>query len=219
MSETTTDENVVEQGTEKQEQVDKEQIKVEEFFIFDYVGEELVKPISKAKNVKLHINSFGGDFFAGLALSSILQRKNSIAFIEGIAGSAATLVASAAKLTYMYRNGFYVIHNPFSFAVGDYRELKFISDVLETLADGAAQTYSSLAEKKGVVISKEEFRKLMDEERWFTAEEAYSYGLIDGMIDEEAEFKVSNSILKFKKTPEFLLEKYYKSVREKFLKV
>lgn len=185
-----------------------------EVLIYADVDDYLLERIAHRKSVKLRINSFGGDFFVGLALSAMLPEKDSVAVVEGIAASAATLIASSCKLTLMYSSSYYAIHNPFSLYIGDYRDFYFIGELLDKFANTAAQLYSRFAALRGKNISVAKFRELMDNETWFTAEEAVKFGLVDGVLEQKAEFKITQSIVKFKKIPEPLLREYYSKLKE-----
>ncbi len=137
----------------------------------------------KGIEVTLRINSPGGDVFAGRAIATaIKQHGNVTAQIDGIAASAATYVALAAKETKIADGGFFMIHNAWTFGGGDKNDFIELATLLESLDQTIINDYVAATGK-----SDEEIRALMDAETWFTAKEAVDNNFIDSVFNAEPE--------------------------------
>lgn len=136
-----------------------------------------------AKKLLLRINSPGGIVTQAVAMRAILTgagfEKISIR-IEGMCASAATILACIPGATVVITPGSeYMIHNPYTWAVGNASELE---QVVEHLRNLEATTRGFYAAKTN--NDEEQIKKWMDAEKWFTAEEAVDYGFADA-LDEE----------------------------------
>lgn len=189
-----------------------------EISIYDYLDETFLKSLGEVKDqdVKIKINSWGGDLFVGLACYNILKSKNSYCVVEGICASAATLLVCGATASQMYENSYLVIHNPWSVVMGDYKDFTKYSNVLSELTDSVAEIYASKSKRNGKDVSADEFRLMMDEETWITAKDAVEFGLVDSVINTEvgSSYTISNQLGKYKNVPKDLLAKYYQQIRK-----
>ncbi|MFC5524024.1 head maturation protease, ClpP-related [Polaromonas jejuensis] len=130
----------------------------------------------KGGTIHLRINSPGGEVPAAQAIVAAIRDTGAkvIAHVEGLAASAATLVAIAADEVEISEGSLFMIHCAQTIAYGN------ASDFLETVA---------LLEKADGIISDqyaaktgqpaEAMRALMDAETWFTAQEAVDAGFVD----------------------------------------
>ena len=91
----------------------------------------------------------------------------------------------------MPKNAMFMIHNPLTWAYGNKQELEKTGILLDKVKDSILETY--LAKAKGK--TKEELSALMDEEKWFNAEEAKEYGFIDEIVDEVENLQNVNNLL------------------------
>lgn len=123
--------------------------------------------------INLSINSPGGDVFAGLAIYNALRYSGKTINVKvlGIAASAASLVAMAGDEIEMPENAMMMIHNPWSFALGDAQELRESADVLDKIGDSLAGTY---AKRTGKGL--DEIKAMLHAETWMTANEALEMG-------------------------------------------
>lgn len=127
------------------------------------------------KTVHLRINSPGGDVFAAEAMATMIkQHGNVIAHIDGYAASAATRIASAAKTVEISEQGFYMIHNAWTFAYGNKHELRDTADLLAKVDDTIIADYS-----KKTGNTREQITAWMDAETWFNAQEALDNGFVN----------------------------------------
>lgn len=198
--------------------IQKPEDEVIEISIFSDIGDDVLLEklvVSRNKFIKLHINSPGGDLFVSLAAADILKTARSHSTIYSFAASAATVVASSCVFCEIHEPAYYVIHNPWSFFVGDYREASKYAEILEMMSEDVANLYAEISKRRGKNVDAKEFRKMMDEETWLSAENCVELGLVDNIIDKEPEQKLKmNMLMRFKKVPKKLLESYYNNLRK-----
>lgn len=166
---------------------------------------EQLKEIPKDREIRLLINSPGGDVADGLAIYNVLKlRRDKItARIDGLAASTASWLPLAARSVEMPENALFMIHEPWSMAMGDAEEMRKAADVLEKHGDVIANIYQ---EKTGK--SKKAIKDAMAEETWFTGKEAKDFGFIDVLTPAQTS---KNSISKhdlsrFRRVPRALTE-------------
>jgi len=141
-------------------------------------AETLVPTIRDIKSgtVRLRINSPGGDVFAAQAICQAIRDTGAkvIAHVDGYAASAATVIATAADEVEISEGGFYMIHNAWTWAMGNANDLTATAALLSKIDSSLAAQY---AKKSGMAV--DDVRAAMDAETWYTAEEAVAAGLID----------------------------------------
>lgn len=173
-----------------------------------------LKNLGDKKNITVRINSVGGEVFAAHAIYSQLKsnKANITVIVDGLAASAATIVAMAGDVVKMPSNAMMMIHNPMAALVGYYNadELEKMAADLEKIKESILAAY--VAKTK---MEKKELSKLMDKESWLTAEEALEYGFADAiMFDESINIanaggnvvyinNVRHNLGKFSSTPSF----------------
>lgn len=156
-------------------------------------------------NIILNINSPGGDVFDGIAIYNDLlaHKANVVVRVTGLAASAASIIAMAGDRVEIAENAFLMIHNAWSFAVGDARVMSARANLLKKIDAGLAETYA--ARTGGDV---EDIKHQMDEETWLTAAEAIEQGFADSTFDtdesEEADAKAAFDLSPFKNVPRAL---------------
>jgi ATP-dependent Clp protease protease subunit len=130
------------------------------------------------KRLNIHINCLGGDCFTAQAIHSIISDHNSktTAYIDGVAASAATVIACAADEVVARHNTSYMIHHPWAVCMGNAETLRKGAEDLEKLTIPIVSVYKSQVKGK---ISEDEIRQLMDDETWMTADEARDNGFVD----------------------------------------
>lgn len=161
--------------------------------VCDKTIKEEIGNLGDVENINVHINSPGGSVFAAVAIANTLKNHKAkvTAFIDGLAASAATIITSACDVVKMPKNALFMIHNPLTWAYGNKQELEKTGILLDKVKDSILETY--LAKAKGK--TKEELSALMDEEKWFNAEEAKEYGFIDEIVDEVENLQNVNNLL------------------------
>lgn len=125
------------------------------------------------------INSPGGDVFAASQIYTMLmERKGDITVkIDGIAASAASVIAMAGTTVLMAPTAYMMVHNPLTFAWGDAEEMRAVAELLDEVKGGIISAYEL---KTG--HSAEEIADLMDQETWMNARSALERGFCDGIL-------------------------------------
>lgn len=133
-----------------------------------------------AKVLNVEINSPGGDVFAGLAIYNMLKAsgKEIVVKVMGVAASAASLIAMAGDRIIMPKNTMMMVHNPWSFAIGNADELRETADVLDKIGTGLLATYAA---KTG--LDEAEVGALLAKDTWMTADEALAKGFATEVVD------------------------------------
>lgn len=133
--------------------------------------------------ITVRINSPGGSVFDGVAIYNALKqhRAKVTTRIDGLAASIASIVALAGDEVVIAKNAMMMIHNPWSWAMGDSAEMRKTADLLDKLRDMLVGTYAQKTGQTPDVISAE-----MSREAWYEADEAVEFGLADSIHDEDA---------------------------------
>ena len=135
--------------------------------------------------VNLHIHSNGGDAFEGIAIYNVLKQSDKTinVYIDGLAASAASIVALAGDKILMPRNTQMMIHNAASGIWHGFAEdFEKMALALRNVNDSVRQTY--LGRFTG---SEEELIRYMDNETFFTADQAVALNLADEILNYDAE--------------------------------
>lgn len=152
--------------------------------------------------LNIYINSPGGDVFEGNAIYNMLKRKKCTknVYVDGLAASIASVIAMAGDKIIMPSNSMLMIHNAWTYTVGNSKELRETADMLDKINTSIRQTY---LDKSNGKIDEEDLTKLMDNETWLTAQEAYDYGLCDEVVGaKQLAAKYNNDSLKnYKNVP------------------
>ncbi len=139
---------------------------------------EVKKALAEANNkeVHVHINSYGGEVFAGVAICNMLKnyKGKTVAYVDGLAASAASIIAFGCDEVIIPNNAYLMIHRVSCGIWGNADDLRTQIEVLEKLEDGIANTYE---EKAVEGVTREDILNLMKEETWFTGEEALSFSM------------------------------------------
>lgn len=130
-------------------------------------------------NITVWINSPGGDCVAAAQIYNMLREyagKVTVK-IDGIAASAATVIAMAGDTVLMSPVSMMMIHNPMTIAFGDSGEMQRAIDMLSSVKDSIINAYEL---KTG--ISRTKLAHLMDAETWMDANKAIELGFADEII-------------------------------------
>ena len=143
-----------------------------------YIKDKL-KELNNEKEIVVNINSNGGDVFSGVAIYNMLQRHPAkiIVNIDGIAASIASVISMAGDVINMPKNGMMMIHNAWTLAQGDSNAFKKQAESLERINSVVVNSYL----EKNPDIDHALLRQYMDEETWFSADDAKEFGLIDNV--------------------------------------
>lgn len=163
--------------------------------------------IKDSKTINIRINSPGGSVFDGQGIYNLIKQhkaSSKTVYIDGLAASAASLIAMAGNKIIMPKNSMLMIHKAMTGIYGNSDEMYRIIEVLEKIDNLAINIYS---EKTG--IDKKEIEKMVADETWLTGEEAFEIGFADEVEDEidVAACAKDFDISKFHKTPDVLKNK------------
>jgi len=159
----------------------------------DYEGNntvlrEIIAEIETLKtydSITIRINSMGGDVFSAHAIYTHLMMLNAhvTVIIDGIAASAASVIAMAGDIIVMPRNALMMIHDPMLGLCGYYNasELEAVIEPLEKVKSAIVTTYQNKSKMAAV-----EIETLMSKETWMTADDALAAGFIDEVLDFES---------------------------------
>lgn len=138
-------------------------------------------------DITVWINSPGGDVFAAAQIYNMLMdyQGNVKVKIDGLAASAASVIAMAGTEVLMSPVAMMMIHNPMTVAIGDSSEMQKASEMLAEVKESIMNAYEI---KTG--LSRSKISHLMDAESWFNAKKAVELGFADKILfdsDEEDE--------------------------------
>lgn len=156
-----------------------------EMLIYDAIGSDgygggvsatmVVEALATIGNGPLvvRLNSPGGDVFDGLAIyNSLKDRPNTEFVVDGLAASAASVIAMAGPLT-MATGSLLMIHNAWSIALGNKAAMNAKAGILAKVDSQLASIY---AERTGLPV--DEIVAMLDAETWMTADEAQTKGFL-----------------------------------------
>jgi ATP-dependent Clp endopeptidase proteolytic subunit ClpP len=137
-----------------------------------------LKALGAVKNINLRINSPGGDVFDGLAIFNMIKNHPATvtASVDGIAASAASLIAMAADKIVMPENSFMLIHKPRGMVFGTDDDMVSMAGDLERMGATFSNAYAARTGQKA-----EDVTALMCEDRLMSATEAKSLGYADDL--------------------------------------
>lgn len=133
-------------------------------------------------NITVWINSPGGDCVAAAQIYNMLMdyKGNVTVKIDGIAASAASVIAMACTEVLMSPVSTMMIHNPATVAMGDHNEMQKAIEMLNEVKESIINAYEI---KTG--LSRAKLSHLMDSETWMNANKAVELGFADGIIARE----------------------------------
>ena len=129
--------------------------------------------------ISVWINSPGGDVFAAAQIYNMLMDYpyDVTVKIDGLAASAASVIAMAGTTVEMSPVAMMMIHNPATVAIGDSEEMKKAIKMLDEVKESIMNAYEI---KSGQ--SRDKISKLMDAESWFNAKKAVELGFADKIL-------------------------------------
>ena len=130
-------------------------------------------------DIVIWVNSPGGDCVAASQIYSMLiEYKGRVTVkIDGIAASAASVIAMAGTEVLMAPTSLLMIHNPLTVAIGDSEEMQKAIAMLDEVKESIINAYEL---KTG--ISRAKIAHLMDAETWMNAQKAIELGFADGIL-------------------------------------
>ena len=153
----------------------------EESWFDDDVTPQLFKDelMSGSGDITVWINSPGGDCVAAAQIYNMLMdyKGDVTVKIDGIAASAASVIAMAGTKVLMSPTALMMIHNPLTVAIGDSEEMQKAIDMLSEVKESIINAYEI---KTG--LSRAKLSHLMDAETWMNANKAVELGFADDLL-------------------------------------
>lgn len=128
------------------------------------------------------INSPGGDCVAAAQIYNMLMdyKGNVTVKIDGIAASAASVIAMAGTKVLVSPVAMMMIHNPATIAIGDSDEMQKAVAMLDEVKESIINAYEIKTSLPRTKLS-----HLMDAETWMNANKAIELGFADGILEDE----------------------------------
>ncbi len=162
--------------------------------------------MSGTGDITVWINSPGGCVFAASQIYNMLMEyKGRVTIkIDGIAASAASVIAMAGTDVFMSPVSMMMIHNPMTIAFGDKVEMEKAIEMLNEVKESIINAYEL---KTG--LSRIKLSHLMDQESWFNAKKAVELGFADKILfmQEEEALEVEGAIFSKMSVVNSLLDK------------
>lgn len=138
--------------------------------------------MSGSGDITVWINSPGGDCVAAAQIYNMLMEYpgNVTVKIDGIAASAASVIAMAGTKVCVSPVSMLMIHNPMTFAFGNTAEMQKAIDMLGEVKESIINAYEI---KTG--MSRAKLSRLMDAETWMNANKAVELGFADEILQRE----------------------------------
>ena len=133
-------------------------------------------------DVVVWINSPGGDCVAASQIYSMLMdyKGNVTVKIDGIAASAASVIAMAGTRVLMAPTALMMIHNPMTAAFGDHEDMQKAIDMLAEVKESIINAYEIKTS-----LTRAKLSHLMDSETWMNAKKAIELGFADDILTDE----------------------------------
>jgi ATP-dependent protease ClpP protease subunit len=164
---------------------------VAEVYIYDEISwwgitaQQLVDELREitAPRIDLHLNSPGGDVFDAHAIyQALVDHKAEVTtLVDGLAASAASVIAMAGERVVMGRAAMLMIHDAWGLVIGNAADMRDMATNLDKISNVIAGVY---AERAGGPV--DYWRAAMVEESWYDADEAVQAGLADEVRSRKA---------------------------------
>ena len=182
--------------------------------VLNYLSE-----IEDYKKLDIYINSGGGSVFAGLGIYNILKRHKGrkTVYVDGLAGSIASIIAMVGDEIIVPSNSFIMIHKPLCGVCGNANDMREMADTLDRIEEGLINTYKTKL-KDNVDI--ETIKTMVNAETWLTGVEASRYFNITVTEANKMIAKVDTNLLNsYKNVPENLLKAEDLAIKNKEIEI
>lgn len=151
-----------------------------------------LEALGDVDKIDVYINSYGGEVAEGLAIYNALKRHKAkvTTYCDGFACSIASVIFMAGDERIMNESSLLMIHNAWTYAMGNSEELRKQADDLEKITQASVEAYKSHSS-----LTEKEIKKLMDEETWILPTEALEYGFATSIDKPENKNASQNAFL------------------------
>ena len=135
-------------------------------------------------DITLWLNSPGGDCFAAAQIYNLLMdyKGNVTVKIDGLAASAASVIAMAGNKVCMSPVAMMMIHNPATLAYGDKSDMEKTIGMLSEVKESIINAYELKSS-----LDRKQISKMMDNETWLNAKKAVELGFADEILFDKKE--------------------------------
>lgn len=181
--------------------IEGEIVSDDDAWIYEWFGIQVASPNAfktelaeyKGQDITVWIDSWGGDVFAAAGIYNALKEHEGkvTTKIDGKAASAGSIIAMAGDEVLMSPASILMIHNPWTGASGEAKDMRHAADVLDEVKETLVNVYQAKTKRSRNLIS-----RLMDEETWMSAKKAVAEGFADGILytdDEQEEEPAQNA--------------------------
>jgi ATP-dependent protease ClpP protease subunit len=159
-----------------------------------------LQALGDVPELSVRINSPGGDVFEAIAIYNALARfpAKVTVHVDGVAASAATLVAMAGDKTLVAENAMFMVHRPWTGVMGDAPEMRRQADVLDKAWSAMLATYARRTGRRAATFE----QKVANAggEWWMTAADAVSEGFADAVEKPQKDAQVFG-LARYRKVP------------------
>lgn len=143
-----------------------------------------LEALQDVARINVRISSYGGEVKEGLAIYNALRAHKAkiVTYCDSFACSIASVIFMAGDERIMNTASLLMIHNAWTIAEGNSKELRKLADDLEVITSASVEAY-----KERATISEKEIRKMMDNETWISPEKAVEYGFATSINKEKTE--------------------------------
>ncbi|WP_307992473.1 head maturation protease, ClpP-related [uncultured Clostridium sp.] len=143
-------------------------------------------------DVIVWINSPGGDVFAASQIYNMLKEYNGkvTVKIDGIAASAASVIAMAGSEILMSPVAMMMIHNPATVIFGEASDFQSGIDMLSEVKESIINAY-----EKKTGLARNKISKMMDSETWFSANKAVELGFADKVLYDDKQDEINDGFI------------------------
>ena len=158
--------------------------------------------VKDSKEIRVLVNSPGGDVFDGITIYNIIASERPKVKVEilGLAASAASVIALAGSSLKMHEGSFFMIHNAWGIAMGPADEMRKMAEILDKISGELINIYENQSD-----LDEKQIKEYMNDETWFTAEEAVEAGFADEIgeaVEAAASVAIDQRIYAYKHVPE-----------------
>jgi len=175
-----------------------------------------VNGIEGVETIDVHINSYGGEVFEGVAIYNwLLNHKATVnTTIDSVAASIASLIFLAGEKRTVYDTSMGMIHLPVGLSYGNSKQMRKDADILDKIDNGTIR--KAYRKAVGDKLSDEKINELMENETWLDSDELIEYGFATDKVKSDDDEQKTNDKYKaaaagidikalgFKKMPERL---------------
>ena len=149
-----------------------------------------LEDLSTKDNITVHINSVGGDLYAGIAIYNRLKSlpANVTTVNDGLAASAGSLIFQAGNTRKVHSGSNIMVHQAMGLLIG-YYQTKDLKEVIKQLEAGNKAAVNIYAEASGRDAA--DMKAMVDKETWLTGQEAVDAGLADEVVESDVPIAMS----------------------------